>query len=376
MPMPPAPDKRAKRGSSVRGRKALAALQRVFKAKASKITREQRAWRARFRKLFSKADLRVAAELIAQTRHGLRVANLKSGSATAAWDENKVRARKRLERALTRALPGYREWRRQLRAKLRAPAAPGPSSIAFAPGGLDIHVGIDDVVPADAGVLAPADPGLMVFTPPFGNYEVISEWAMETTISTPDRSFALPDIGHFVNDFEFTLSDDGAVREALGINVRAWVLAWAACGIHFRVPSQGRLKMTALVRNFFNHILLSVRDQVGFSEATLEVGVDLYIDLLVDEHIVESLHKPLLKVRITSGGGEHTYLMPDLDTQTPYFIYATSERTYDPGENIEILVGCRIAVDSEIDDMTTHVRPLLWWKLEHLTVKMLYEPIL
>jgi hypothetical protein len=366
MPMPPAPDKRAKTGSNVRGRKALAALQREFKAKVSKITREQRAWRARFRKLFSKADVRVAAELIAQTRHGLRVANLKSGSATAAWDENKLRARKRLERELTRALPGYREWRGQLRAKLRAPAGAGP--IAFAPGGLDIHVDIDDV--------APVNPGVMVFTPPFGNYEVISEWAMETTVSTPDRSFALPDIGHFVNDFEFTLSDDGAVREALGINVRASVLAWAACGIHFRVPAQGRLKMTALVRNFFNRILLSVRDQVGFSEATLEVGVDLYIDLLIDENIVESLHTPLLTKRITSGGGEHTYLMPDLDTQTPYGIEATSALTYDLGQKIEILVGCRIAVDSEIDDMTTHVRPLLWWKLEELTVEMVNYPIL
>jgi hypothetical protein len=68
--------------------------------------------------------------------------------------------------------------------------------------------------------------------------------------------------------------------------------------------------------------------------------------------------------------------MPDLDTQTPYGIEATSVLTYDLGQKIEILVGCRIAVDSEIDDMTTHVRPLLWWKLEELTVEMVNYPIL
>ncbi|MCW5556306.1 MAG: hypothetical protein KIT22_00425 [Verrucomicrobiae bacterium] len=368
MPTPPLPDKRARTGSNVRSGEALTALEESFRGKAGKLTREQRDLRARFRKLFSKADLRVAAQLIARARRSLHAANLESGSDTAAWDANKARVRNRLERELKRVLPGYREWRALVRTRLRGAPRSGADSIAFAPG-LDIHIDFDDIAPASAGV--------QVFTAPFDAEEAFtSTWITDTSIPVRDRSFHVSAIGHFVNDLDFTFSDDGDFEEVLGINVRASVLSWAACGINFKVPETGRLRMTARVRNFYNHVLLTVRDQVGFSESTLEVDIDLYFDVLVNGDIKDSLHTQLLHHRISSGGGEHTYLMPDLDTDAPYVIHGESLKTYELGQKIQILVGCRIAIDSEIDDMTTHVRPLLWWKLEELTVEMFNVVIL
>lgn len=365
MKKPPRPDRRARTDSSIGDRKARAA--RVT-ALTGRLAAPNDSLRVRFRELFSNADLRRAAGIIAALRHDWHAANIASGNDVAAWDANALRHRRRVARDLARSLPGYREWKALQRKSRREREQAQTRSIALLMPDANVHLDTDDI-PTDLGAFQP-------FTPPFPVHEVFNDLALDTSLDLRDQSFVVPGIGHIINDLEYTFSDDGDFEEAFGINVRARSLAWAGCGIDLRVPADGHLKLSARMRNFYNSASMSIRDQVGFSESDLKLKICLYLDILHVDSPPEYAEVLERQKHLTSGGGERHYVMPELSTDEDYLIETTSTRVYGAGQHVQILAGCRVLFDSTIDDMTTHARVLLWWQLKELTLEVIPHVIL
>ena len=108
----PQKDQYSRTGSSLRGSPVLAQRQAEL-ARAKKphdrLAKEQGRLE---RSLFTKAELRRAAEIGRQVNREFREASVKAGGDSLRIDALKLAARKKFERLLVRDLPQYRQWKR------------------------------------------------------------------------------------------------------------------------------------------------------------------------------------------------------------------------------------------------------------------------
>src|SRR5687768_4094925 len=88
----------------------LAHRKKLLAANDAVYQRQARQYQRQFKKLYSKADLRTAAEITDRVRNEWQSSSLKAGSDSQSRDAGKVRARRKINRLMAAALPRFRQW--------------------------------------------------------------------------------------------------------------------------------------------------------------------------------------------------------------------------------------------------------------------------
>lgn len=328
-------------------------------AELRSIERAAQAHRRKRRAMFSRAELRRAQQIVDQVRRELHRGNMKRGSASAEWNAARDSARARIERALARELPRYREWRKMLRVHQREQQRRFRAVASAHKAG--VHVDLADVLPPDSG-------DTRAFEAPFTIYDVARE---DSSVVVTDNSFVVPSIGHVINNVDFEQRDDGPIAtDIYGLNWLGRMFSSASCGVNFTTPRAGRVRVGAALQNFHSRIMYSVEDYFGISESELHIEVRLLIKI-VQPGRVKAMRKTILTGGLTSYGGDIAATMPLLDTTALHVIEATSAESYEANTGLQVLAGCELMVLSEIDDMRSYVDALLWWQLKKLTIDVI-----
>lgn len=355
----PRKDRDSRTGSSLRDSPVLAQRQAEL-ARATKpherLAKEQNRLE---RSLFTKAELSRAAEIGRQVNHEWREASLKVRGDALRIDALKLEARKKLERALARELPKYKEWKALRRAHMRAHGTLTQQTQAPRRFG---KANIDWDVVLGLGTAA------RVFEPPFTTFDVTTIDQGGFVVS--DESFARPNIGHLVNNLVYD-QDQGVsiVAGLLGILPIANAASLVSCGVGFTTPSAGRLKIGADVQNIYNKLTFSVSDKIGFSSADVGIGVGLFA-LVVRGTEVERVEQNLLTTGLKSGGSDQSRTESNLDDTAPFTLSVETGTRLEAGESVLVLAGTEVGIGTILDDMHCRMDAVLWWQLQRLTIEM------
>jgi hypothetical protein len=361
----PRKDGEARTGSNLLGEPLLAHRRAGIARETQASERLAKDYQRQSKKLFSKADLRRAAEIGREANREWREASINAKGDSLRIDELKRSARNKLERRFARELGGYRQWRTIQKAHLRAQskASQGTLAVCRFPGA---NIDWGDVVAVDPGAG-------QTFVAPFTTFDV--QMIDTGGFVVEDNSFAKPDIGHLVNNFAFDQDESTGIGAGLlGLLPIANATSMVSCGAGFAVPSAGRLKVGAVLRNFYNKLVFSVEDKFGFSSADVWVSVLLLVAVVRGTR-VEYLTKDLQSTEVTSDGDDVHYAQSDLDTTTPYSISVETQTRYDANESVLVLAGSEVLMGTKLDDMHCKLNAVLWWKLEKLVIDMAVDVI-
>jgi hypothetical protein len=108
--------------------------------------------------------------------------------------------------------------------------------------------------------------------------------------------------------------------------------SWAACGVAFSAPRDGRLQISAVLRNFYNKLMYSVTDNWGFSSADVGISVELFV--VVVRGTKGDLHADVLRTTgLVSHGSDLSFSESEIDDTTPFTITATTDERFDANES-------------------------------------------
>jgi len=352
----PTKDASAKTGSTLRGDWLLAQRRDAL---ARDVELHQRLARERFvqtRKLFSKDDLKRMSKIAADIADDWRHASVKVDGNSLRIAALKTAARRKLDRALSREAPGLTKARALRRAQLRDHAALSANSLANA---LDTHNRIDW-----GGTLALTD--ATEFSPPFTSFDV--QTVDRDNLIVRNDSFANPQIGHLVNNFDYDQDEDTSFGAGLwGLLMTRNAESWAACGVAFSVPRDGRLQISAVLRNFYNKLMYSVTDNWGFSSADVGISVELFVVVVRGTKAI-FMPTVLRTTGLVSHGSDLSFSESEIDDTTPFTITATTDERFDANESVLVLAGSKVGIGTRLDDMHCKVDAVLWWGLQKLTI--------
>lgn len=322
----------------------------------SRLERSQ-AFHARARALFSPDDLKTGAALTRQhfaDWHRTSVATIDA----AKRDADRVTMRQRLNRQLLSGLPHYRKYHELKQGFLKDHGQLATAEL-LAAGHRDTHVNWGDVV-------ATASPDAQDFVAPFTVYDVHKD--DEESLIENAQSFVTPDTGHMMNAFAFYhRMDPGFLESTYGLSMPTPASNLVSCGINFTTPRAGRLQISGVLQNFYSEILYNIRDNGWFSWATVDIRVALFIAV---EQGGTAVYMPttILSKHLSSDGGDVPGAMSGFDDVTPYVVSGTTEQAYSPGATVQVLVGCEVHIDSEVDDMSARINAAVRWQLKKLTI--------
>lgn len=357
----PFKDDAAKHGSNIRGNPLLAHRQKVVAARKEAHERLAREERRQAASLLTKRELGALRKIAAAARNDMREAIIDAGGDVAAIAAARAAARRKLVRAFAREAPGFARWRTLRRAQMRAHGKLLDAHVATAPGGRD-HLAWGDV-----GVL-PGDP-MQAFVPPFTTFDVQSIEGGDQIIR--DDSFARPEIGHLVNNFDYDDDQDTSiVAGALGILIPNFGTSRAMCGVGFTTPASGFLAMAGVFRNVHYRAMLSVEDSAGFSSAVTSVTVGFCFTVLRGNGEVIEASTTLRNARLDSGGGDGHIVDVGIDDQAPITASVLMPLPLDANESVLVLAGAEVTIASMLDDMHCRGNALAWWMLTELRVGM------
>ena len=361
----PHKDQDAKTGSNLRGEplvaKRRAEIERRLKAQQRLAKDHHRETKA----FFSKAELKQAAQIREKVIADFRKASIKVGGDAERVAELKAAARKKFERLLARELPAYKKLKTLQKTHMRAQdKLATTAAAAHLPSNISIDWGDVIVVGLDSGEC---------FQPPYTTFDVQMVDFGEKVVE--DQSFAKPGIGHLVNNFVYDDNQSTSlIAGAFGILPINSASSMVSCGVSFTTPSAGRLKVGALLRNFYNRIVVSVEDKFGFSSAKVSVSADFLV-LVVRGTTVEVVTKQLFIARADSGGDDVHRVLTDIDTDNPFSVSVETATHLDANESVLVLAGSEVSVGSILDDMHCKANALLWWRLEKLCIEMAVDII-
>jgi len=351
----PLHDKGAKTGSNLRSGHLRSNQEKLLAAQQKPLGRLAQAYQKQCRKLFSKADLKLVAEISGGAEADWRKANLQAGGDVAQWTARKTSARAGLDRLLTKALPQYKQWQALRRKHLSESRKLTDSNLQGLPAGRWDVVG-----------LPPAGP-VRSFVAPFNTYDVYT--IDESEAIAVDRSTVNPSKGQIINDLEFDIDEDTAIILGVyGMDGRTTSSGLASCGVNFTMPQAGRLQVTAELQNHYNHVTLSLTDNWGFSAGKLNVTLKLFIAFVLPLAATQ-YSKVLFTETLTSSGDNESSTMPD--TEALYKWDRTSEESFAQGEVVQVLVGSEVHAATWLDDMRARANAVLVWQLKKLTIAVI-----
>ena len=354
----PKKNKAAKTRSNLRNDRLLDHRSKLVAAQDLIYQRKAREYHRQCKKLFSKADLRIAADIVGRARQEWHSSSLKGGSDSEERDARKVQARRKLNRALAAALPGFREWQALKRVHLREHRKLATLHLGAA-SSARVHVEWGEVLPTD--VTDAQD-----FVAPFPVFDLHT--IDDHHLISRDQSFVAHDTGNMMNAFAFNHREDpAAIIGLLGLSRAAPASAFVSCGINFTMPSAGRLRISAVLQNFYSEVSYSLRDNFGLSRVTLDVRLQLFIAAARGGSVIY-LPTTVDSTTRSSDGDDLTGAMSGLDGSAPYTVYGETEESLPKSEVIQILAGSEVHIESELDDMSSHVNAVVRWQLKKLTI--------
>ena len=360
----PRKDRFSRTGSSVRGASVLAQRQAELTRATKPHDRLAKEQNRLERSLFTKSELRRAAEIGRQLYREFREASLKVDGDSLRIEALKLSARKKLERMLARDLPRYRQWKTMRRAHMRAHDKLTQQTHA-ASHFTSAAINWDAVLELDSTA--------QTFVPPFTTFDVQNIDFGGFVVS--DESFARPTIGHMINNFAYDQDESTSiVGGLLGILPIENAASLVSCGVAFTTPSAGRLKIGAQMQNIFNRVNFSVSDNFGFSSAEVWVDVGLFA-LVVRGTKVERVDQTLIAAKIDSDGSDQHRNLSDLDTTAPFTLSVETSTHLNANESELVLAGSEVVIGTVLDDMHCKMDAVLWWQLKSLTIDMAIDII-
>jgi hypothetical protein len=360
-PTLPPRDKRAKTGTNIRGGVMAAHRSRLFKKQLGPLKRLVYGYQRAAKKLFSKADLRTASAIMRRLQHESRVANIKLGPDASKWEANNLKLRARVQRELGKALPQMREWRAVTADFQRDYQQLIQAQLAWPRAG-DVHIDFGEIAPPDSG-------NTQEFFPPFGLHDVSIEEATNYP-EVKDHSFAIPSSGHVVNNLELEYDDDTSILNGFfGLYLPVYGWSRAGCGINYVVPTTGRLRIGAALRNFHSRVKMSLEDNFGFSMGRVYGSANLYVEIVRGRNIT-TLSETLVEKTLESDGDDTSTTLPNLDDTVPFSIDVTTDETFEAGAAVQILAGSEFVSGCMLDDMVANVKALLWSQVQKITVEV------
>lgn len=361
MAMYPQKDNKARKGSNLRAplhdAGDLARLHKIHERLARDYHRQSR-------RLFSKADLRRVAEIADEIKRKWREASVKAGGDSERMDTLKASARQKLRRQLARVLPNYRKAQALRRAHLRDVRKLLEGTVTGVPAGRG-RLAWGDITAG--GVTA------QQFVPPYSVFDV--ETIDDGHFIKYDESFATPTIGHLVNNIIFHQDEHTSYFHGLfGLLTRAYAANRVSCGVAYTAPASGRLQISAVFQNFYNKVMFSVHDNVGFSSADVKIALHLFVAIVRGSKVID-LTKQILFTGLISHGDELSYALSDLDDTVPYTVSFVTDEAFNANESVQILTGSEVRIGTVLDDMHCNVNAVLWWQLKKLTVGRMGSPV-
>lgn len=267
------------------------------------------------------------------------------------WDAERARRRAALRKQLEKIVPEF--------AGLRALQVEGARAVAE-------RARLRH--PVYEPVVAPADPTPTIYRPPFTQDRLGPLDDLVHNMEVVDRSFVRPEIGHLIVDADLTADPPGiwGFDEWFGIIPPDHGCVSAACGTAFTMPEDGRVQVTAALRNLYSRTTLAITDEWGSSWGSLSVDATTFVAVLGLERS-EVLHSTVSGRTLESDGDDKSALLPDVDQQL-FRLLGNTEGRFRAGESVFVLAGLYVGAGSELNDMEIHVRTLMWWALEELGI--------
>ena len=353
-PLLPARDDSARTGTNTPILESSTPRTRELAALAKARAKLDREFKARARGLFTKADLKRAQALLDGLRQQFHASNLALGPEREPLEVNSERFRKRVDREFTRALPGYREFRKLMRERRAAFGKLGPLRGVTTDRQLALGLPVLEATPSANSLTAP--------------YPLFVQDHHTAAGRLQDDSFVIPDSGQLVQRYHYTHDDSGPwVSTIYGISWPDRLQARVGCGANIRTTGAGRLRVFAQLKNFYCNFYYSVEDLFGFSEAEFEISLCAWARVRQGERAYE-VFEPLVSDGLTSFGSDLAYQMAPLDNTQPYTLDITTPASYEANTLLEVVAGVGLVIDSDVDDMCSHADGIGWWRLEQLTV--------
>lgn len=352
MPAFPKKDSSAHTGSNLLGRSAATSPA----AGHPPLLRLEREFRRERAKLIKPADRRAAAKLAREIEAEWQRAALATEGDADRRQSLKKEAQQKLARRLVRLLPGFRAYQALRKRYLKQRGKIG---------GLPARTTGDRRLTLNLGALEnnfTAD--VQEFVAPFPRYEILAgDFA---GLLTQDDSVVWPDNGQWAQNFSFEHNESawGAISHATFMD------HLASCGVDFTMPRDGRLQIGAELENFANRLNCSISDNFGFSHSYLEAWVNLFIAVVRQGMPVDYYQVRLIDSFLSSEGDDLSRSISDLNTFEPYAVGALTLRSLPAGEQVTVLAGTHVRIDSDTDDMDAHVRATYWWKLRKLQLSV------
>jgi hypothetical protein len=236
----------------------------------------------------------------------------------------------------------------------------------------------DERIRTHLGVVLPELLGYETFEAPFELYGVYSDLVSvdqpglgpETDqYITYNNSFVIPSWGVMANDFTFRHNHsswlkrfDYRQRENL-----------AVLGIKYKMPKTGFVNVSAVLRNMSNSIVMSITDNFGFSMADIDARHSLYVIIvrppgsaaLFDFHYQVTIDAGLL-----SDGDDVSDSIAPLQTTVPYTLNFSTPEMFNEGDELSILIGTQVFVDSYLEFMKSTIDATLAWNLKAMYVSV------
>jgi hypothetical protein len=354
----PIKDRSARTGSNLRGGSLLAQRQAELARERQLHERLARERFADTRKLFSKQELKRMSNVAAAIGREWRQASVKVDGDSSRIAALKSAARRKLDRAWGREVPKLAKARTLRRAQMREHRKISADVIAYQLKPRH-HIEWGDIAPFTNGT---------DFLPPFASFDV--QTVDRDSLIVRNDSFANPQTGHLVNNFDYDQDEHTSFGAGLwGILVIRGASNWAACGVTYTVPQDGRLQVSAVLRNFYNKLMYSVTDNWGFSSADVGISVELFVVVVRGTKVI---YMPTL-VRNTwfaSDGDDKSVTESEIDDAVPFTITASTEERFNANEQVLVLAGSNVYVGTKIDDMHCRADVVLWWGLQRLSIGM------
>ena len=278
-----------------------------------------------------------------------------------ATSDAKSKTRKAIDRALLRAVPGYKGYRAARDSFLKKHSTLCREEIAaYARNGLVADIS-DAVLSHDLDYYS--------FGPPYELFDVSTiDLGYPDDMITHNGSFVEPQNGILFNDIRFRQSEDGWLPGAYNPGGRAWTRV--AAGINYRVPATNYLTCGVVLRNLYNHFAYAVTDNFGFSYADLEIVQSIFIEIVRPSGEIALFAKILMQNGLISHGSELSNSESPIPSFIPITLGFTTRDAFLKGERIQILVGSRIYISTDLDDMNAFGDATLTWQLLSIGVRV------
>ena len=349
----PRPTKYSKVGSNLKRRKAVAAFDEALRKRRIKpFLRAERKFQRQRRAILTKPAVRNAAEVFRHHRDAYDLAFLKANGNGVKIDRSRRRAQAAIDRALRVRIPKFAKYealRQQYALDYRGLVA--NHLLTNQVGALGVQLG--DVRPDDV-IFQP-------FTPPYELFDVTAIAGLSS-----DNSFADPDSGNLVTDIRY-LNDDSTFTSFKPVVVSE---NRSSVGINFRVPKTGFLNCTAVIQNLFNRFVYGLKNKFGFSSGEIDVQHTIFVTIVRFGEVTRREHTMFANGLVALDGSEFTASGSPISTSTPFTISFAFRDAFLKGEQIQILVGAAVCIQSRVDDMEAFATAVTQWQLKTLAVAM------